>query len=259
MINAEKNYMFSLEQRKRIAEAALGNRPKVKVISSDGMLWALAKELSAVAIVKGVRNEIDLAYEEKMAEYNAAHYSAAETVLLPAKEKHLHISSTLVRTKILAREDLSDLLLENAFCIFFGKIGISFKNISRPFCVRGKLGYRIKISAREHCVLEQNDLFGESCGENCKSHNLNKPDIFLFNVMERGARVEYSKRTLLARYVVAKHQIAFVSVTVLSCDGSYGIVRNAVGVGVNACTLVCVFSPIFKYVRGRAANGISVG
>ena len=114
MINAEKSYMFSLEQRKRIAEAAIGSRPNVRVISSDGMLWELAKELSAVAIVKGVRNEIDLAYEEKMAEYNSAHYSAAETVLLPAKEKHLHISSTLVRTKILAQEELSELLPSGA-------------------------------------------------------------------------------------------------------------------------------------------------
>ncbi len=114
MVNSEKNYMFSMEQRKRIAEVAVGNRPNVKVISSEGMLWSLAKALGAVAIIKGVRNDIDLSYEKTMAEYNSAHYSAAETVLLPAKEKYLNISSTIVRTKILAHEDLSELLPREA-------------------------------------------------------------------------------------------------------------------------------------------------
>ncbi|MBO5937952.1 MAG: pantetheine-phosphate adenylyltransferase [Clostridia bacterium] len=116
MVNSEKSYMFSMEQRKRIAEAAVGNCPNVKVISSEGMLWKLAKELGAVAIVKGVRNDVDLAYEQTMAKYNSAHYSAAETVLLPAKEEYLHLSSTLVRTKILAREDLSACLPKGAIC-----------------------------------------------------------------------------------------------------------------------------------------------
>ena len=114
MINAQKTYMFSLEQRKRIAEAAVGARTNVKVISSEGMLWELAKRLGACAIVKGVRNEVDRAYEESMAEFNTAHYPAAPTVLLPATQKHLEISSTFVREKILAREDLSALLPSEA-------------------------------------------------------------------------------------------------------------------------------------------------
>ena len=116
MVNSDKKYMFSLSQRKKIVEAAVGTRENVKVISSEGMLWELAQTLGATAIVKGVRNDVDLAYEKKMAEFNSAHYSAAETVLLPAKEEHLTISSTLVREKILAREDLSDLLPTAAIC-----------------------------------------------------------------------------------------------------------------------------------------------
>ena len=79
---------------------------RVHVISSDGMLWELAKKLEACAIVKGYRNETDLAYEKEMAEYNHAHYSSAETVLLPSAKEYLHISSTAVRMKILERGDL---------------------------------------------------------------------------------------------------------------------------------------------------------
>ena len=62
MINREKSYMFTIEQRKRIALAAVAKLPNVEVISSEGMLWELAKELQACTIVKGYRNEVDLNY-----------------------------------------------------------------------------------------------------------------------------------------------------------------------------------------------------
>ena len=112
MINAEKSYMFTLAQRTRIAEAAVKELANVQVISSEGMLWELAQSIGACAIVKGVRNETDRAYEQAMAEYNCERYPAAETVLLPAREEHLHLSSTLVRNKILERESLVGLLPE---------------------------------------------------------------------------------------------------------------------------------------------------
>ena len=65
MINREKHYMFTLNQRQKIAEEAVRGIENVEVISSEGMLWKLAKDLGACAIVKGYRNEVDLAYEKK--------------------------------------------------------------------------------------------------------------------------------------------------------------------------------------------------
>lgn len=106
MINAEKSYMFTMEQRKRIAEAAVKGITNVVVITSDGMLWCLARDLGASAIVKGYRNEKDLAYEKMMAEYNQTHYPEAQTVLLKSDETLVNVSSTVVREKILAGDDL---------------------------------------------------------------------------------------------------------------------------------------------------------
>ena len=88
MINREKRYLFTMEQRKRLAEAAVLDIPNVSVISSEGMLWKLAKDLGACALVKGYRNETDLAYEQTMAEYNREHNPDAETILLPADEHY---------------------------------------------------------------------------------------------------------------------------------------------------------------------------
>ena len=74
MVNETKNYLFTLEQRKKIAAAAFADEPKIEVISSDGMLWRLAKETGACAIVKGYRNASDYEYELEMAMFNEAHY-----------------------------------------------------------------------------------------------------------------------------------------------------------------------------------------
>ena len=110
MINADKSYMFTLDERERIARAATRDIANLEVISSEGYLYKLAERLSAVALVKGVRNEADRAYELMMAEYNSAHYPAAKTVLLECEAGFSEISSTLVREKLQRGEDLSGYL-----------------------------------------------------------------------------------------------------------------------------------------------------
>lgn len=97
MINDQKKYMFSLEERTDIAREVLSGYDGVRVISSDGMLWELAEKLSADAIIKGVRNDKDRAYELDMARYNAEHAPRAKTLLLESEEGFSNISSTLVR------------------------------------------------------------------------------------------------------------------------------------------------------------------
>lgn len=97
MINEQKRYLFSIEERKRIAFEAVKSIPNAVVISSTGMLWSLAKDLSADAIVKGYRNQTDYEYEMKMAEYNTEHNPSSPTVLLEANNELESVSSTKVR------------------------------------------------------------------------------------------------------------------------------------------------------------------
>ncbi len=106
MINDQKNYLFDIEQRTRIAQAAVSDIPNVQVLSSKDMLWRLAEELNAVAIVKGYRNEDDLKYEKIMADFNTAHYPKAKTILLKADPTLTSVSSTLVREKLKNNEAL---------------------------------------------------------------------------------------------------------------------------------------------------------
>lgn len=107
MINRSKEYLFTMEQRERLTRIATASMDRVRVISSEGMLWKLAEDLGACAIVKGYRNKTDYAYEMEMADYNRAHNPKAETVLLQADERLCEVSSTVVREALKKGMDLS--------------------------------------------------------------------------------------------------------------------------------------------------------
>jgi len=68
----------------------------VTISSYDGMLCDMVKELEADAVIRGIRNEQDYAYERDMAYYNAQ-LGNVETLFLPAKVELSVTSSSGVR------------------------------------------------------------------------------------------------------------------------------------------------------------------
>ena len=107
MINQSKQYLFTMEQREVLTQIATASMARVRVISSDGMLWKLAQDMGACAIVKGYRNPTDYEYELEMAKYNKEHNPCAETVLLKSDDRLNEVSSTLVREALQKGCDLS--------------------------------------------------------------------------------------------------------------------------------------------------------
>ncbi|MBQ9162339.1 MAG: pantetheine-phosphate adenylyltransferase [Clostridia bacterium] len=105
-----KSYMFSMNERREMAVLACADIPNVRVVESDGMLIDLVDELGVCAVVKGVRNEGDFAYEQKHALWNRAHNPKAETLYLPADPTLDGISSTIARERIRNCGDLSGIL-----------------------------------------------------------------------------------------------------------------------------------------------------
>ena len=94
---SSKQYMFAMEERLEIARLSVSHIENVCVIARTGMLIDLFDELSATAIVKGIRNAADLEYEMIHAKWNKAHNDRAETLFLPADENLTAVSSTEVR------------------------------------------------------------------------------------------------------------------------------------------------------------------
>ena len=108
MINSEKQYSFSLEERKQIATVAVQNISNVEVISSDGMLWELVRDLGAGAIVKGLRAMSDFEYEFQMALTNKKLNPNTETVFLTTRAENMYLSSSMVKQIGSMGGDISD-------------------------------------------------------------------------------------------------------------------------------------------------------
>ena len=110
MINAEKRYAHTLEERAEMARLTLGQLDRVRVVTSDGLLIDLFDRLGADVIVKGIRNERDRLYEEEMAAWNIGHNPRAVTVFLEAADGFEQVSSTEVRTRLEKGESVDGLI-----------------------------------------------------------------------------------------------------------------------------------------------------
>jgi pantetheine-phosphate adenylyltransferase len=98
-VNAEKKYMFSLEDRKRFIEEAFAHEPKVRVITYEGLTIDLCKKENAEFILRGLRNPADFEFEKAIAHTNRR-LSKIETVFLLTAAKTSYISSSIVRDVI---------------------------------------------------------------------------------------------------------------------------------------------------------------
>ncbi len=95
-INADKKYMFSLEERKRFVEETFKNEPKVSIIVYEGLTIDLCHKIKANFILRGLRNPADFEFEKAIAHTNRR-LSKIETVFLLTAAKTSFISSSIVR------------------------------------------------------------------------------------------------------------------------------------------------------------------
>ncbi|WP_138433170.1 pantetheine-phosphate adenylyltransferase [Winogradskyella algicola] len=111
-INADKKYMFSLEERKAFIEKAFENQPKVKVTTYEGLTVDYCKEINAKFILRGLRNPADFEFEKAIAHTNRK-LSKIETVFLLTAAKTSYISSSIVRDVIRNNGDYTVLVPES--------------------------------------------------------------------------------------------------------------------------------------------------
>lgn len=98
-INADKKYMFSLEERKRFIEEAFKFEDKISVVTYEGLTIDLCKRLEADFILRGLRNPADFEFEKAIAHTNRT-LSKIDTVFLLTAANTSFISSSIVRDVI---------------------------------------------------------------------------------------------------------------------------------------------------------------
>ena len=98
-INAEKKYMFSLEERKRFIEDAFADEPKINVVTYKGLTVDFCKEIGVGFILRGLRNPADFEFEKAIAHTNRK-LTKIETVFLLTAASTSFITSSIVRDVI---------------------------------------------------------------------------------------------------------------------------------------------------------------
>lgn len=106
-INSAKTGLLAIDDRLALLRAETANIGTVEVRTFEGLAVAFAREVGARAIVRGLRDGEDLAYESPMAGMNAAMAPEIETVFLIAAPGLSHITASLVREVARAGGDLS--------------------------------------------------------------------------------------------------------------------------------------------------------
>ena len=106
--SASKEYLFSLEERVKLAQLCLGNIERVKVDFFSGMTVEYAKKNNIQVIIRGVRAVSDFEYELTMAAANKQLFPECETFIAFTRPEYTHLSSQVVKEIASHGGDLSD-------------------------------------------------------------------------------------------------------------------------------------------------------
>lgn len=114
LINETKEYMFTLEERKKIIELSTLNFENVIVDAYDGLTSDYMHKNDINYIVRGVRNENDLVYEQSLAKKMEEFDENFHTILVNCSEERKSISSTLVKERIKKGKKIVNFVHKNA-------------------------------------------------------------------------------------------------------------------------------------------------
>lgn len=95
--SAQKQSMFTAEERKQLIEQSLSHLKTVKVDIFGGLTVDYMKTVNAQVIVRGLRAVVDFEYELTMANMNRKLAPEFETLLVFASPEYYYISSRGVK------------------------------------------------------------------------------------------------------------------------------------------------------------------
>ena len=100
MVNPAKAPCFSIEEREEMLRLLFPNEKRVRILATTGTVAELLDKEKTKFYVRGIRNSIDLDYE------NANYYASKKldgeitAIYLPCPQELLHVSSSIVRNSL---------------------------------------------------------------------------------------------------------------------------------------------------------------
>ncbi len=108
--NANKQPMFTEEQRLQWILDCYKDNPKVEAVAYEGLTVKCCNEVGAKFILRGIRYVSDFEYEKAIADMNRSLDSKIETVFLTCSPQFTSVASTLVRDVLRNGGDVSQFL-----------------------------------------------------------------------------------------------------------------------------------------------------
>jgi len=96
-VNAEKQGLFSPEERTELVERVTKGVPNVEVQTFDGLAVEFVRSVGAKVMIRGIRPLTDIAGEFTMMMANRKLDSEIDTIFLMADEQYGHVSSSLLK------------------------------------------------------------------------------------------------------------------------------------------------------------------
>ncbi len=122
MVNSQKHYMFSEEERVGFICRVTQRLPNVEADSASGLLADYARRRHADVVIKGLRAVTDFENEFMMAMINHKLNDQLDTMFLMAEQKYLYLSSSTVKELGRYGADLTDFLPEQIIPDFSERI-----------------------------------------------------------------------------------------------------------------------------------------
>lgn len=97
MVNAEKNPMFTQNEREDMIRRVTAHLANVEVDASNELLANYAQRKGSCVIVKGLRAVSDFEHEFQMALINRSINPQLDTMFLTAEHEYMYLSSSVVR------------------------------------------------------------------------------------------------------------------------------------------------------------------
>lgn len=109
-VNDRKEPFFTREERMEMIERCFVGEARLDVVALDGLLAVAARDMGAIALIRGLRAPSDFEYELQMTHMNRHITPDLETVFLAAEADGAYVSSSLVREVAALGGDVSRLV-----------------------------------------------------------------------------------------------------------------------------------------------------
>ncbi|MBQ5843904.1 MAG: pantetheine-phosphate adenylyltransferase [Alistipes sp.] len=110
--NISKRGLLTTEQRIALIADRYADDSRVSVTSYNILTGDFARQIGAVAMIRGIRNTTDFNFERSIEATNRRLFPEITTVMLVTPDEYAHISSSIVRELIAFNHDVSQFMPE---------------------------------------------------------------------------------------------------------------------------------------------------